>query len=140
MTGHGPRELFLTLIGAGIVANLLAIVLVRRRGGRLASAESDEIWIHSARPLDQGQLPLGHDLRADRHGAARAAPGGLAEVKHPRTGTAAYRLLESFRFLPALFMAALFPALENAGRRPRELLALLRKGMRWMALHSRSRS
>lgn len=48
---------------------------------------------------------------------------------------AAYRLLESTLFLPALLLAALFPAFAEASRAPKEDLArLLHAGLRWMFL------
>lgn len=131
--GRGPRELFLALFSAGIAANLIAMALVARRG-RIAHATTDEIWdtLRAAAPIGVSFLLATIYMRVDLVLLERLRSD--AEVG---SYGAAYRLFESFRFLPALFMAALFPAFsEYADRHRAELLALLRKGIRWMTLLS----
>jgi len=134
LAGGGPQALYAVLLATAIATNVAAIMLVRGRGIR----------------------PAGLSVAAARHALRRSLPAGIAILlsmvyfridlvllerisgdAEVGAYAAAYRLLEGFLFIPAFFMAALYPALSGASRhKPDDLKRMLSVGLRWMFLLS----
>jgi len=133
--GVGPLGLALGLLGAALLTTGAAITLLARRGlfaGAEAAVGSARAAIASAAPIGVAILLSILYFRIDVLFLERMC--GDSEVG--RYG-AAYRLLESLLFLPAIFLAALFPAFaERAAKSAAEMRRLHAVTLRWMLVLS----
>lgn len=132
--GGGAHALFAVLFGTAIATNVVALLLVRRRGATPARVSVRACLDAMRRAFPTGiailftMVYFRIDLVFLERMRGDAEVGGYA---------AAYRLVESFLFIPAFFMAALYPALSGASRRSiAELKRLRRAGLHWMFLLS----
>lgn len=145
--GAGVTTIYLILLAAALLGNLVGWLRMRRMldGGDAAAPEPSASADAGAAGIEGRKWSASYALKD-------AFPIGLAILLSTiffrmdmvllerlrgdaETGAygAAYRLLESFLFLPALLLSALFPAFAGAARARRADLAhLLDLGLRWM--------
>ncbi|HET7292737.1 MAG TPA: flippase [Vicinamibacteria bacterium] len=133
LAGGGPHGLYAALLATAIATNVAALVLARARGVAAAGVSGG-----AARRALQRAYPAGIAIllsmvyfRIDLVLLER-----LRDDAEVGAYAAAYRLLEGLLFIPAFFMAALFPALSEVSRKPDDLKRLLEVGLRWMFLLS----
>ncbi len=134
LLGYGVRGVLGSLLASALLTNLVAVGMLRRRRELPERQPASASWsiIRSAAPIGLALLLSTLYFRIDMVFLEQMR--GEVEVG---TYGAAYRLIESLMFLPALFLAALYPALaavssSGAG----ELKRLYRAGMYWMFLLS----
>lgn len=134
LLGQGVRALMAALLASALLTNLVAIGMLRRRRELPERQPARIAWgvVRSAAPIGIALLLSTLYFRIDMVFLEQMR--GEAEVG---TYGAAYRLIESLMFLPALFLAALYPALAAVSRSGvTELKRLYHAGLRWMFLLS----
>ncbi|MBK8232772.1 MAG: flippase [Candidatus Eisenbacteria bacterium] len=132
--GAGPLGLALALFVAAGITSIVAVVRLRRRGLLTTPALSLPITpaLREAAPIGIAILISILYFRIDVLFLERMCDD--AEVG--RYG-AAYRLLESLLFLPAIFLAAVYPAFAEKARTDRaEMRRLHQVTLRWMVVLS----
>lgn len=131
--GGRAHALYVALLVTAVATSVVALTLVRRHGADPAPAS----WragvgaLRRAAPTGIAVLLTMIYFRIDLVFLERMR--GDAEVG---AYAAAYRLLEGLLFIPAFFMAALYPALSGASRRVEDLRRLRSAGLHWMFLLS----
>lgn len=143
LRGGGVIAVYAALLAAALITHVVAYLRVRRdlrarepEARRLAEiAEPAARWQDEARRSLRNAAPIGLAIllstiyfRIDMVILERCRSD--AEVG---AYGAAYRILESLLFLPALFAAAIYPAFAESTRAPRaEMRRLFRTTLRWM--------
>ncbi|HJS59015.1 MAG TPA: polysaccharide biosynthesis C-terminal domain-containing protein, partial [Vicinamibacteria bacterium] len=125
--------LYASLLVTAVATTVVALTLVRRHGADPAPASSRAGLgaLRRAAPTGIAVLLTMVYFRIDLVFLERMR--GDAEVG---AYAAAYRLLEGLLFIPAFFMAALYPALSGASLRVEDLRRLRSAGLHWMFLLS----
>jgi O-antigen/teichoic acid export membrane protein len=131
--GGGAHTLYVVLFVSAVATSGVALALVRRHRADPwpASAAAGIAALRYACPTGLAILLTMVYFRIDLVFLERMR--GDAEVG---AYAAAYRLLESFFFIPAFFMAALYPAFSSASRRAEDVRRLRSVGLHWMFLLS----
>jgi O-antigen/teichoic acid export membrane protein len=130
--GAGVAGLALALLAAEVATCSAGLLLLRRRGDLALKIETPAAGgaIREAAPIGVAILLSILYFRIDTIFLERmkgdAAVGAYG---------AAYKILESFMFLPAIFLAALYPAFARTTRSSLEQMKrLYRTSLRWMVL------
>lgn len=130
LRGGGPGGLFVSLIIAAVVANALAILVLRSRRELVPAQRRAAIGpaLRQAAPIGVAILLSILYFRIDVIFLERLRTD--AEVGDY---SAAYKVLESLLFVPSIFLAALYPAFaELASGGGRDLHRLYRSSLRWL--------